>query len=103
MCAHIGCIQRGKTLTHLKENCGFVKLNKDKTSGAPAVSADVPLSKDDLLQKVYDKVLKKIAGKIVGMFNAAYGIEELQAFLESEEILLADVKLACQTIVDADL
>jgi hypothetical protein len=105
MCTHIGCIQRGKTLTHLKENCGFVKLNKEKTSAAapPAVPADVPLTKDDLLQKVYDKTLKKIAGKIVGMFAQAYDIAELQAFLEKDELLIADIKLACQTLADADI
>ena len=105
MCTHIGCIQRGKTLTHLKENCGFVKLNKEKTSAAapPAVPADVPLTKDDILEKIYEKTLKKIAGKIVGMFSQAYDIDELKAFLDKDELLVADIKLACQTLADADI
>ena len=103
MCTHIGCIQRGKTLTHLKENCGFVKLNKDKVSAVAPVVTDVPPTKDDLLQQVYDKTLKKIAGKIVGMFAQAYDIDELQAFLDKDELLVADIKLACQTLADAEL
>jgi hypothetical protein len=97
-CNHFGCIKREKDWTHCAEACGFLQKQKAvKEAAAP------PLTKDDLLQKVYDKTLKKIAGKIVGMFAQAYDIDDLQAFLDKDELLVADIKLACQTLADAEL
>ena len=98
-CNHFGCIKRDKDWTHCAEDCGFLQKQKAAKEAVPPA----PLTKDDVLQKVYDKTLKKIAGKIVGMFAQAYDIDELQAFLDKDELLVADIKLACQTLADADL
>ena len=102
-CNHFGCIKREKDWTHCAQDCGFLQKQKAVKEEAASTAQAAPLTKDDLLEKVYDKTLKKIAGKIVGMFAQAYDIDDLQSFLDRDELLVSDIKLACQTLADADL
>jgi hypothetical protein len=96
LCSHIGCMQRGKTLTHLEENCGFIKSNKDK---APE-TAPAPLDpKIQLLDKVYEAVTKQLAGKFTGMFAEAFDQSELEELLNNPEKLKSDMAQACQAVI----
>jgi hypothetical protein len=97
MCSHIGCLQRGKTLTHLKENCGFIKVNTEK---APEGGASAPLDpRTQLLDKVYEALTKQLAGKFTGMFNEAFEESELKELLTNPEKLKSDMAHACQTVI----
>ena len=100
MCVHIGCMQRGKTLTHLKENCGFIKINKDKVADAPVATAPVS-EKTKLLEKIYERITKKLAGKFTGMFGEAFNEPELQEILDNESSFDENIKLACKTLANA--
>jgi hypothetical protein len=93
-------MQRGKTLTHLKENCGFIKINKDKTADAPVATAPVS-EKTKLLDIIYERITKKVAGKITGMLGEAYNECEIQQILDDESSFDENVKLAYRTLANA--
>jgi hypothetical protein len=90
---------RGTTLTHLAKNCGFIK---DKKPANPVAPAAVPVQdpKTVLLEQIYDKIIKKLAGKFTGMFSQAFDIPDLQKILDDPKEFDENIKLACQTIVD---
>ena len=100
MCSHIGCMQRGKTLTHLQENCGFIKSNKEKVSE----SAPAPLDpKTQVLDKIYklvgaDASAKEYAGKITGMFAEAFNQAELEELVTNTDKLKSDIANALEVI-----
>ncbi len=98
-CNHIGCIMRGTTLTHLAKNCGFIK---DKKPVEPVAPAAVPVQdpKIVLLEQIYDKIIKKLAGKFTGMFSQAFDIPDLQKILDDPKDFEENLKLACQTIIE---
>jgi hypothetical protein len=97
-CNHIGCIMRGTTLTHLAKNCGFIK---DKKPVEPVAPAAVPVQdpKTVLLEQIYDKIIKKLAGKFTGMYSQAFDIPDLQKILDDPKEFEDNLKLACETII----
>jgi hypothetical protein len=83
---------RGTTLTHLAKNCGFIKEKKP-----PAPVAQDP--KTVLLEQIYDKIIKKLAGKFTGMYSQAFDIPDLQKILDDPKEFEDNLKLACETII----
>jgi hypothetical protein len=84
---------RGTTLTHLAKNCGFIKEKKPE----PAPVAQDP--KTVLLEQIYDKIIKKLAGKFTGMYSQAFDIPDLQKILDDPKEFDENIKLACETII----
>jgi hypothetical protein len=88
---------RGTTLTHLAKNCGFIK---EKPEPQPVVAAPAPDPKTVLLEQIYDKIIKKLAGKFTGMFSQAFDIPDLQKILDDSKEFDENIKLACQAIIE---
>jgi len=100
-CNHIGCKKKGVQHTHLADNCGFIKMQKNKSvEESQTLPKEVPLTKDDVLNKIYEKLIKKLAGRFVGMFGEAYELSDLQKILDDEKDFDDNVKLACKTLAD---
>lgn len=88
-CNHIGCIKRGKDWTHTAESCGFLEMNKKNSleGGAEPLPKSTSLSEKEILcQQIYDKLIKKISGKITGMFKDGLDTSDLQSIIDEPDI-----------------
>jgi len=103
MCTHIGCLQRGKALTHLKENCAFIKNNVESSPAAAEASQESSQeeTKDQILDKIYKKIAAKLSGKLTGMFSEGCDMSELKNILEDDKVTNDNIKLACEVLLNA--
>jgi hypothetical protein len=110
-CNHIGCIKRGKEWTHTADSCGFLEMNKkisleggaEPLPKSTSVSSEVqpPSEKTLLCEKIYDKLIKKISGKITGMFQDGLDISDLQSIIDEPDISNHEwFKLALKTLLE---
>ena len=74
-CQEPYCVANGKQFTHMAKNHG----KKPIASASPSPQKD---PKTILLEKIYDKLAKKLSGKITGMFAEAFDVIELQKILD---------------------
>ena len=68
-----------------------------------SVSSEVqsPSEKTLLCEKIYDKLIKKISGKITGMFQDGLDISDLQSIIDEPDISKHEwFKLALKTLLE---